>query len=398
MKILQLCKKFPYPLKDGESMAVTYLSRGLRRVGASVDLLSMNTTKHWVDPDSIPEDFDHYGRIRLIPVDNRLRWQDALISLIKGESYHISRFVQSGYREALQQMLAEEAYDVVLIESVHLMPYASVVKAHSRARVALRAHNVEYLIWERVTRQEKNLLKRIYLRTLTRQLRKYEESALGEADLLVPISPEDGRIFRVSGYSGPMHVSPVGMELSRFAYTECRGKDLHELRFIGSLDWIPNQEGIRWLLETAWPQVRRRYPDTIIYIAGRHAPTWLRKLHSADIQVMGEVPSSRAFLLGGELMIVPLLSGSGIRVKILEAMALGRVVITTQIGIEGIPARDKVQCLIANTPEEIVEAIAYCRENPGHMISMSREARAFIERHYDADEIARELAHRLAGH
>ncbi len=397
MKILQLCKKFPYPLKDGESMAVTYLSRGLRRAGASVDLLSMNTTKHWVDPDSIPPDFDHYGRIRLIAVDNRLRWQDALVSLVKGESYHISRFIQSAYREALREMLAAEAYDIVLIESVHLMPYASVVKVHSQARVVLRAHNVEYLIWERVTQQEKNPLKRSYLKILTRQLRRYEESALGQADLLVPISPEDGRIFRQSGYAGRMHVSPVGMELSRFSYTACQGAGLNELRFIGSLDWIPNQEGMRWLLETVWPQVRRRYSDTIIYIAGRHAPAWLRKLHGTDIRVMGEVPSSREFLSGGELMIVPLLSGSGIRVKILEAMALGRVVITTQIGIEGIPAVDKVHCLIAHTPEEIVAAIVYCRENPERVISMSREARRFIEQHYDADEIARALMHRLAG-
>ena len=106
MKILQLCKKFPYPLKDGESVAVTYLSKALHELGCELDLLAMNTTKHYINPDDIPSDYDHYDEIVLSDLDNRIKAKDALFNLFTKDSYHVVRYISEDYTQKLIQLLS----------------------------------------------------------------------------------------------------------------------------------------------------------------------------------------------------------------------------------------------------------------------------------------------------
>ena len=142
MKILQLSKKFPYPLKDGEAIAVTYLARAFADLGSEVTLLSMNTSKHWFDMGELPHDFDHYTAIHTAYVDNRIRPLPALRNLFSQKSYHIERFEEEAFAQQLQLLLQQEHFDVVQLESVYLAPYISIIRQYSSASVVLRAHNV----------------------------------------------------------------------------------------------------------------------------------------------------------------------------------------------------------------------------------------------------------------
>lgn len=391
MRILQLCKKFPYPLKDGESIAVTTLSRSLHQLGCKVTLLAMNTAKHYSDITDIPDALLHYEQVLAVPVDNRVKPVDAFFNLFSRESYHIARFVSPGFRQKLVQLLEHQSFDVIQLETPYLAPYLPVIRQYSDAVVAMRAHNIEHEIWQRIAGNTRLLPKKWYLRHLAFKLRRYELEQLKAYDILVPITKRDLDLFRSLGYGKTAVVAPIGIDCGQYQPDYNSFKRTLSLSFIGSLDWMPNQEGLKWFLDEVWPRMYRQYPALELHIAGRNPPRWIGQMKAPNIRIHGEVPEAEAFINQHNIMVVPLLSGSGMRAKILEGMALGKVVLTTTVGLEGIAARDRREVLVADTPEQFVEQITYCHEQGRELEQLGRAASSFVARHYDSLEIARQL-------
>ena len=154
---------------------------------------------------------------------------------------------------------------------------------------------------------------------------------------------------------------------------------------------MPNLEGLQWFLKEVWPKVQRKYPSVKLHIAGRNTPDWLQRLHRRNVVVHGEVSDAARFINQHSIMVVPLLSGSGMRAKILEGMALGKVVITTTLGLEGIHARNRQEVLVADQPEDFLQALGYCLSKGRKLEKMGRRAREFVTQYYDSKEIARKL-------
>ena len=394
MKVLQLCKKFPYPPKDGESIAITSLARALGLQGAEVTLLAMNTTKHFVDTTALPAAFDHYRAYHAVPVDNRLRIWPALRNLLSDESYHIARFVSAAFGERLVELLRREDFDVVQLETLYLAPYIDLIRQHSRALVVMRAHNVEHEIWGRMTVHTRNPLKRWYLRHLTAKLRRYEWQSLNRYDLLLPISAPDLATFRAAGSTTEAIVTPIGLDPARYTVAPLAGQAPLRLGFIGSLDWMPNQEGLLWFVRRVWPGLRAAYPDLELHVAGRNTPPAIQNLRVPGITVHGEVPCARTFLRRYPVLLVPLLSGSGMRAKIVEGMALGKAVLTTRVGLEGIGARQRESVLIADTPAEFLSTLHWLHRQPERLRGVGLLARRYFEHHYDHRVVANRLLRR----
>ena len=156
---------------------------------------------------------------------------------------------------------------------------------------------------------------------------------------------------------------------------------------------MPNIEGLNWFLDQVWPHLITIFPKLELHIAGRNCPDWIRNEDRANLVIHGEVEDSSAFLLEHPLSVVPLLSGSGMRAKIIEAMALGRVVLTTSLGLEGISARDKKEVLVADTVQDFVSKVQFCYRHPKHLPILSRAARSFAQRNFDHLEIGKKLLH-----
>ncbi len=411
MKILQLCKKFPYPLKDGESIAVAYLSKALHDLGCELDLLAMNTSKHYINPDDIPADYNHYDEIVLSDLDNRIKVKDALLNLFTKDSYHVVRYISEDYTEKLIKLLTQKKYDIVQLETLYLAPYVPVIRAHSQARIAMRSHNVESEIWQRIAQNTPFGLKKCYVNLLANRLQKFELDHLNAYDMMAAITNRDLQQFRKMGCTIAGHTTPIGLDMSEYGSGEWRVassesntvhppapsnqkskiKNQKSLSFIGSLDWMPNLEGLTWFLENVWQKVIQKHPNITLHIAGRNTPDeWLKK-EISNVIIHGEVEDAREFITAHPIMIVPLLSGSGMRVKILESMALSRVTITTTLGLEGIDAAADTEILIADTAEDFVQQISFCMDNADALPQIGARARAFIEEHFDNKKIAARL-------
>ena len=392
MRILQLCKKFPWPARDGESVAVTHLSKALSQEGAEVSLLAMNTIKHRFEQNALPEALNHYAKVAKVPVDNRIKPLQALYNLVfSRESYHIRRFVVPAFAERLKKWLQEEEFDVVLLETLYLMPYVDVIRKYSKAKILLRSHNVEHEIWERIAANERNLLKRSYLEVLARRLKAYELEQLHRADMLLPISGRDLLRFKELGYEGPVMMLPIGLELEAYQPDYDSFERPASISFIGSLDWLPNLEGLEWFLREVWPEVQRKNPSFTLHVAGRHMPAHLKRRQLPGVRWHGEVEDARAFINAHSLMVVPLFSGSGMRVKILEGMALGKVVLTTTMGLEGILAQNGQEVLVADSAKAFVQAIEFCLNHPRQMLEIGHKARTFALQHFDSKSMAKAL-------
>lgn len=385
LKILFLCKKFPFPLRDGESIAIHNLTKALAKQGCQISLLCLNTSKHKFDLASLPQHVDQYAAIHAIDVDTEVNAKGAFKNLFSKDSYHISRFDSQKFRTQLIRLLDKEDYDIVQLETLTMAIYLPELKQYSNAAIVMRSHNVEHQIWDRLSKNVKSPLRKMYIKYLTKKLKKFELAKLSDYDLLLTVSQNDLDYFKGLGYKGASQVVPIGIDLSKYALKESKSKDVF---FIGSMDWMPNSFGLKWFMDEVWPEVLQNFPELRLHIAGRNA----QSLPALEQLVNhGEVDSALDFMNAHGIMIVPLFSGSGTRVKIIEGLALGKVIISTSIGAEGIDLIHGKQILFANTKEEFLDAIQRCLNNPGELVRMSQEARKFIEENYDGDIIAKHL-------
>ena len=351
----------------------------------------MNTTKHPFDTRQLPEELDHYESIHTVPVDNRVKWWPALLNLFSSQSYHISRYVSSDFGDKLTQVLEDQKFDWIQLETLYMAPYIPFIRKYTKTPVVMRAHNVEHEIWERLGQHIRFFPKRWYVKYLTRKLKAYEVVQLKNYDLLLPITQRDGLRFQALGFGGKSLVLPIGLDLQQYHPDPSTFKKPLSLAYIGSLDWIPNLEGLEWFLKEVWGPISRRFPALELHIAGRNTPEWLHHLNTPNVQVHGEVPDAAAFINSHSILVVPLLSGSGMRAKILEGMALGKVILTTSIGLEGIDARNKEEVLVADTPDEFVQALEFCYQQNGALEHFGKRALQLIGAQYDNQKVARKL-------
>ncbi|HHJ49537.1 MAG TPA: glycosyltransferase, partial [Phaeodactylibacter sp.] len=154
---------------------------------------------------------------------------------------------------------------------------------------------------------------------------------------------------------------------------------------------LPNLEGLEWFLREVWPEVQRKNPSFTLHVAGRHMPAHLKRRQLPGVRWHGEVEDARAFINAHSLMVVPLFSGSGMRVKILEGMALGKVVLTTTLGLEGILAQNGQEVLVADSAKAFVQAIEFCLNHPRQMLEIGHKARTFALQHFDSKSMAKAL-------
>jgi polysaccharide biosynthesis protein PslH len=390
MKILQLTKKIPFPLKDGESIAIYNMAVGLVSQGAEVHLLTMNTSKHFYAGSLGVEGLSHYATVDSVFVDNQIKWGEALVNLARGGAYHVSRFISRDFKHKLQVLLQAHSFDIVQMETLYLAPYLPLIQEYSKAKIVMRAHNVEFEIWERIWRNTRGW-KRWYLSLQLRRLKNYELSLYASFDLWLCISDRDLAKMRALGLKVPAQTIqvPATAPLVR-AKRELNPKAL-VLGFIGSLDWMPNREGLEWFLREVWAKIPHERLHCKLRIAGRNTPQELLRMREKNVEVLGEVESSQSFFDSIDVLVVPLFSGSGIRIKIIEAMASSLLVLTTSLGVEGIPAKHKQSILLADTAEEFVKNLLWIQQHPEIFEEMGSNAKAVIRDNFDARYISEKL-------
>lgn len=383
MRILQLMNKVPWPPKDGGAIACLNMTKGFSMLGHDVTVLSMNTSKHHIRIKDMPANLRSKADFRFVEVPASINWLEATFNLIFSRlPYNAQRFISDDFSQELARLLHEKTFDVIQLEGLYLCPYIPVIRKYSKALIAYRAHNIEYEIWERTAILSDGLRSK-YLRNLSRRIKRFEESYLNTYDLLVPITDRDGQILDKLGNIKPKHTSQTGIDFASLVPT-AKKLEFPSLFHIGALDWAPNQEGLIWFFDQCWAKIREKCPEVKFYLAGRNAPDWFeRKIKRAGVEYLGEINDAYDFINSKAIMVVPLFSGSGMRIKIIEGMSLGKPIVTTDIGTEGIPTTNGENILIANDADQFVEEVVKLVNNRELANQIGKNAIGFIQEKFD---------------
>lgn len=391
MKILFLCNKSPYPPKEGGPIAMNALIEGMADAGHQVKVLAINSNKYGIEVKDIPPAYREKTNIETAYINLAVKPVDAFLNLFTGKSYHVERFISKSFENKLIDILEKEDFDVVQFETLFITPYIETIRKHSKAKIVLRSHNIEHLIWKRVAEITKNPLKKAYLGHLWKTLKKYELGHLNDYDGIVTITRNDGDFFRKNGCTIPLTDIPFGIRLEKFERHENIPMEFPSLFHIGAMNWIPNIEGVKWFLDKVWPQIHQAFPNLKFYLAGREMPDWLTYLNKKHVEVLGEVDDALDFIQSKAIGIVPLFSGSGIRIKIIEGMAMGRAVVSTSIGAEGIHVESGKNIMLADDPQSFFKAVKQCVERREFCESLGREAKSLIRSDHDNQKLINKL-------
>lgn len=390
MKILQFCYKPPYPAVDGGTIDMYSVGEGLVNLGHKVKVLTFCSEKNPFEKDLLPQNYLDTYQPEAVFVNLKPNIVDALTNVLLARSYVVQRFITNQMKKKLIEVLKQDSYDVVQIESINLAPYIPIIRQNSKAIISFHCPNVEHLIWQRLYKNTKhNIFKKWYLKNTAMNMKFYEVTHINDFDIIFPKTNVDADYLKQMGCKKTCVGIPIGFD-SAMQLPEVNVQE-DTLFHIGSMNWFPNIQGIKWFLNDVWREIEETLPQIQLYLAGRNMPSWLTNSQINNVHVVGEVSDSTTFMLSKQIMVVPLLSGSGIRVKILEAMSLNKAVVATSIAAEGIMYEDKKNILIANTPKEFVNCIKLLIENKEYCKQIGDNAGKLIKEKYDINVVAGQI-------
>ncbi|MFM6982506.1 MAG: glycosyltransferase family 4 protein [Chitinophagaceae bacterium] len=351
MKVLIIGSRVPFPLRDGGAIATYNLLKGLSDKEITVDFITLNTSKHFVDSDTFEKEFSFLNYCESFFIDTTIKPLMALKNIFSKGSYNVERFTNPEFARRIQNLCDSKQYDIIHFEGLFVAQYLPMIQ--TKAVKLLRQHNIEYAIWKTLAATKKGLMRR-YLEFLTNRLYEFEKAITPQFDALVSITESD-RIASIYmlGFKNTIATIPAGII---YESTKVQKTNSSYLYHIGSMEWMPNIEAMEWFKEQIWPLILEASPVTEFFMAGKHMPKRYQYWNSERFHVNGEVESVEQFSADKSILVVPLRSGSGIRIKTIEAMMAGKAVVTTTQGAMGLDVKTDVHCLIADEPQDFAKA------------------------------------------
>jgi len=384
-RVLFLTARVPAPLDDGWKIRTFHLLKGFAENRWQVDLLSFCNSGQSVE--DFPELQSLCNQIQLVPRTKAYSPLDLCRGLLFAAPFHVYNYRVQAMVDLLQGWNLQP-YDLVQIEDVVMAQYLN--KAMAGAVRILDMHNVESDLLHRYAEQEKSLLKKIYAQLTATKLTRYEGRVAGNFHQILVCSGNDRDLLSRNGLSIPVRVVPNGVDCEHFHPVRCDAAP-NDLVFVGSMDYHANISGAIHFVRNILPLIWQKNPGVRFTIVGKNPPDAIRRLAEERIIVTGMVPDVRPYFAQAQVVVVPLLVGGGTRLKILEAMAMGKPVVSTTLGAEGIPARHGKQLLLADEREEFAKSVIELLKDQDKSRAMGQAARKFVEQNFAWSSITRAL-------
>lgn len=391
MRVLMLTQVVVYPADAGPKVKTLQV---LRYLAARHEVIYCTFARGEQEVKDARKLSNICRRVETAPIQ-RSKFSDARFlaeSLLTGDSFLLRRDDRAVMRDMVRRLLREEQIDVLHVDQLNMMRF---VPADWRGTVILDEHNAVWQVVERLRSRAGNPLSRLLLGREVRLIRKLEGEACRRAQVALAVSEHDQEaLYEVAGKEARIEVVPITVDAAQFTpLWEARDPRPNLLFTIGTMFWPPNSEGVQWWLREGYESLRERCPDVQYDIVGARPPQSLLALaqQRAGVHVHGYVADATPFWTHATALAVPLLSGGGVRVKILEAMATGVPVVSTTVGCEGLGVRHGEHLLIADTPRDFAGACATLLRDQELARQLAENARQLILQRYDAKIALRPL-------
>ncbi|HEU4828790.1 MAG TPA: glycosyltransferase [Gemmatimonadales bacterium] len=398
MHILWIKTELLHPVDKGGRIRTYNMLRALRREHR-VTYVALDDGS--AAPDAVERASEYADDLVRIPFRTAAKgssrfYGELLANVFSPLPYAVAKYRNAALRRAIGELVARENVDVVVCD--FLAPSLN-VPDDLPVPTVLFQHNVEAMIWRRHAEVARGAIARRYFREQWRRMERFERAECRRFDHVIAVSAEDRDVFRSAyGVAGATDV-PTGVDVEFFRPSGTVTREPLDMVFTGSMDWLPNEDGILWFADEILPRIRARIPGATLTVVGRNPPARIRALAERDrlLRVTGTVPDVRPYIERAAVFVVPLRIGGGTRLKIFEAMAMERAVVSTAVGAEGLPVTDGTHVLLADAPDAFAGAVATLLEHPERADTLGSSAAHLVRSSFGWDRVADIFAEQCAG-
>jgi hypothetical protein len=366
VRILQICHKPPFPDVDGGTKAEKLLTKLLIEAGNVVDIFTIATEKHPFKENELPNWFTKQGSIEFCTIKSMPSKIGAVKSLLEKESYILSRFKNSELIEKLFN-IDYYNYDLIVFDGLASALFMEEIKIKSGLKVVLRTHNLEFKVWENLQKEVKNPIKSSYFSVQSSKLKKQELNLFKIADSIWHLNKDEIHDFP-DEFKPKVHFLPIVVELNQ--KTKASSSDSFSVGFLGAANWQPNAEAIKFIQSELANSLREIEIETLI--AGRFQTNEM--LQYKNLINFGEVSKIEDFFNSIEVFVNPIFSGSGLRVKIIDAVEFMVPIVSSKKGVEGLGLIPNKDYLNAENKLEFIDKIKDLKTNPDKGKQMAKSA------------------------
>ena len=392
-RLLFLSQTLPYPPDGGVKIRTFNI---LKILASAYDITALcfyraPKSKRPLDLSANVEALSRFGRIEAFEIpqehDRARLVADHARSVITHRSYTVASYDSARYRRRLHTLLATEHFDMVHADSLDLSGYFPMLDG---LPLACTHHDVQSSLLSRRAEQERSVFRRLYVAHQSRLMLREERQWCPRVGLNVTVSEVDRSLLEMIAPDGTYAVVPNGVNVHSFRPEEA--SDRHEgIVFVGGSGWFPNLDAMEFFAAEILPRIRTQLPGVTATWAGRSSPAQQRAFGQRGLVVTGYLPDIRPTVQQAACYVVPIRVGGGTRIKILDAWAMGKAVVSTSVGCEGLAARDGENILIRDDPESFAAATVQVLQDEGLRRTLGAAARRTAEEIYDWDVIGRGL-------
>jgi len=305
---------------------------------------------------------------------------ELLLNLVESRPYAIKKYESAAMLREIVELERRNCFDFIVCD--FLAPAANVPRNLASPTILFQ-HNVEAMIWKRHYEIQTNLIKKAYLYNQWQKMRRFEKQMCRDFDCVIGVSAEDREQMKRDYGAQTVFDVPTGVDTD---YFQPRGvqPSAHSMVFTGSMDWLPNEDAIKYFMQEIMPLIKKKVPDAALTVVGRNPPPALVELSKEDpsLIITGRVEDVRPYIEESAAYIVPLRIGGGTRLKIFEAMAMERAVVSTTVGAEGLPVSNGIELLVADEPAAFANAVITLLTNSSYAVQLGQRAASIVRQNH----------------
>lgn len=392
MRILWLMTELLHPIDKGGKIRTYNILRELTREN-HVTYLTLDDGS--AAPDAAERAQEYCQELVRIPFRTRAKFTrgfylDLLCNLASPLPYFAEKWKSAPMRRAISERVAEGEFDVLVCDFV--TPGIN-LPAELPCATVLFQHNVEAMIWKRHAEVQEHPLKSAYLSHQWRKAQRFERLACRRFDQVIAVSPEDAEIMRRDYGVAAVSDVPTGVDTDFFRPSGTLRPSPFNLVFTGSMDWLPNEDGIRYFTDQILPRIKRAVPEVTLTVVGRNPYPGLIELGQRDpsVIVTGRVDDVRPYIDRAAAYIIPLRIGGGTRLKVYEAMAMEKPIVSTTLGAEGLPVTNGEHLLLADAPETFADGVTRVLTDREFATNLGACAASLVRRKFGWQRVAKEF-------
>jgi polysaccharide biosynthesis protein PslH len=393
MRILWLKTELLHPVDKGGKIRTYHMLKELKR-DHEITYLTLDDGS--ADENARRSATEYCHELICIPHQQRKKFTPGFyaelgLNLVSNLPYAISKYESRAMRARIGELTKTRAYDVVVCD--FLAPAVNLPRRLPCPTILFQ-HNVEAMIWKRHAEVQNNPLKHTYLSGQWRQMQAFENVMCRRVDYVIAVSREDSELMQREYKVTAIDDVPTGVDTTFFRPRHAEKRDPHNLVFTGSMDWLPNEDAIRYFTIEILPLIKQQVPEVTLTVVGRNPYPALVELSKRDpsVIVTGRVDDVRPYMERAAAYVVPLRIGGGTRLKIYEAMAMEKPIVSTTVGAEGLPVRNESELLLADTPNDFAAAVLRALGDREFAFHLGRRAATVVRQQFGWSRVAQRFA------